>query len=241
MGQVITEICENGNDIKIVAGVDINPDRIENYYKVYNDIQLVNEKADLVLDFSRAESLPNIARYCVERNLGLVVASTGFTTADYELLKETSKKIPLFQSANMSLGVNLVAEISKIAAKTLSKDFDIEIIERHHNEKVDAPSGTALMLANEINQATPEPMTFVYNRHEEGKRKADEIGIYAIRGGTIPGEHTVIFAGKDEVIEIKHSALSRRIFAEGAIKAVKFLANKDANYYNMNDLIKSLT
>lgn len=241
MGQVISEMCRNHPDFKIVAGIDINPDKINNYYKVYQNISCVSEEADLLLDYSHPNSLVNIINYCINKKIALLVATTGLSHAHYELLNQASAEIPVFQSANMSLGVNLVAKLCKNAAKALFNDFDIEIIEKHHNEKKDAPSGTALMLAKEINNAVHEPLELIYERSRHGKRKTNEIGIYSVRGGTIPGEHAVIFAGKDEIIEIKHTALSRKIFAEGTLKAMKFIINKEAGLYNMNDLLKELS
>lgn len=241
MGQVISNMCHNNPDFKVIAGIDINPNIVNNYYKVYDNIEQVSEEADLLLDFSHPGSLNNIVKYCVDKGIALVVATTGLSPAHYELLLEAAAKIPVFQSANMSLGVTLTAELCKNAAKALAGDFDIEIIEKHHNEKKDAPSGTALMLAKEINNAIHEPMEFIYERFESGKRKSSEIGIYSVRGGTIPGEHIVIFAGKDEIIEIKHTALSRKIFAEGSLKAIKFIVNKETGFYSMNDLLKELS
>lgn len=238
MGQVISDMCQNNPDFKVAAGIDIRPNKVNKYYKVYENVNQVSEKADLLLDFSHPDSLHNIINFCINDGIALVVATTGLSPTHYELLKQAATKIPVFQSANMSLGVSLTAELCKNAAKALAGDFDIEIIEKHHNEKKDAPSGTALMLAKEINNALHEPMEFIYERAESGKRKPNEIGICSVRGGTIPGEHTVIFAGKDEIIEIKHTALSRKIFAEGTLKAIKFIVNKEPGFYNMNDLIK---
>lgn len=241
MGQVISGMCQDNPDFKVIAGIDINPNKVNNYYKVYANINQFSGEADLLLDFSHPDSLNNIIEYCVKKGIALVVATTGLSPAHYELLKQAAAKIPVFQSANMSLGVSLIAELCKNAAKALAGDFDIEIIEKHHNEKKDAPSGTALMLAKEINNAIHESMEFVYERFDRGKRKPNEIGIYSVRGGTIPGEHTVIFAGKDEIIEIKHTALSRKIFAEGSLKAMKFIVNKETGLYSMNDLLKELS
>lgn len=241
MGQVISGMCQNNPDFTVAAGIDINPNIVNNYYKVYENINQVSGEADLLLDFSHPDSLNNIVKYCINKGIALVVATTGLSPAHYELLRQAATKIPVFQSANMSLGVGLTAELCKNAAKALAGDFDIEIIEKHHNEKKDAPSGTALMLAKEINNAIHEPMELIYERAERGKRKSNEIGIYSVRGGTIPGEHTVIFAGKDEIIEIKHTALSRKIFAEGSLKAMKFIVNKETGFYNMSDLLKQLS
>lgn len=240
MGQTITQLLKGNPNIKIAAGIDTNPDKFINEYKAYSDIMDVKETADLILDFSHPDSIDKIVEYCVSKGMALVVATTGLNQSQYEALSKASEKIPIFQSANMSYGVNVTVELCKNAAKVLGKDFDIEIIEKHHNEKKDAPSGTALMIAKEINSTLNNSLEFIYNRHQEGARKPNEMGIYSLRGGTIPGEHTIIFAGKDEIIEIKHTALSRKIFAEGAIKAVEFTAGKKPGYYNMKDLLKEI-
>lgn len=240
MGQTITHLLKDNPNIKIAAGIATNPDKIINEYNVYSRITDVKENADLVLDFSHPNCIDSIVEYCLSKGLALVVATTGLSQSQYETLSKASEKIPIFQSANMSYGVTVTVELCKNAAKALGRDFDIEIIEKHHNEKKDAPSGTALMIAKEINSTLNNSLEFIYNRHLEGARKPNELGIYSIRGGTIPGEHSIIFAGKDEIIEIKHTALSRKIFAEGAIKAVEFIAKKKPGYYNMKDLLKEI-
>jgi 4-hydroxy-tetrahydrodipicolinate reductase len=238
MGQEISRLLKANSNIRIAAGVDNSPDKCNNGYNTYKTLREVNEKIDVVLDFSHPDGLTGLIEYCLQNKIALVVATTGLSQSYFEALKKASEKIPVFQTANMSFGVNLTVELCKNAAKALGKDFDIEIIEKHHNEKKDAPSGTALMIANEINTVLNNSLDFIYERHEKGARKKNEIGIYSLRGGTIPGEHIIIFAGKDEIIEIKHAAMSRRIFAEGAIKAVEFIANKKPGYYNMKNLLK---
>jgi 4-hydroxy-tetrahydrodipicolinate reductase len=240
MGQTITQLLKENPNMKIAAGIDTNPEKFNNEYKVYKEIMDVEETADLVLDFSHPNSIDKIIEYCISKGIALVVATTGLSQSQYELLAKTSNKIPVFQSANMSYGVAVTVELCKNAAKTLGKDFDIEIIEKHHNEKKDAPSGTALMIAKEINSTLNNNLEFIYDRHQKGARKPIEMGIYSLRGGTIPGEHIITFAGKDEIIEIKHTALSRKIFAEGAIKAVEFTVGKKPGYYNMKDLLKDI-
>lgn len=240
MGQVISLMLKEDPKIQIAAGIDTNPDKFKNYYKTYKDINEIKEKADLLLDFSHPDGINKIAEYCANNGMALVVATTGLSQIQYDILRQVSKKIALFQSANMSYGVNVTVELCKNAAKALGNDFDIEIIEKHHNEKKDAPSGTALMIAKEINSTMNNSLEFVYDRHEKGARMHNELGIYSLRGGTIPGEHVIIFAGKDEIIEIKHTALSRKIFAEGSIKAIEFTAYKRPGYYNMSSLLKEI-
>jgi len=240
MGQTITQILKEYPHIKIAAGIDTNAVKFKNDYKVYNEIMDVEETADLVLDFSHPNSINKIIEYCVNKGIALIVATTGLSELHYEALSKASTKIPIFQSANMSYGVNVTVELCKNAAKILGKDFDIEIIEKHHSEKKDAPSGTALMIAQEINSTLHNSLEFIYDRHQKGTRKPNEIGIYSLRGGTIPGEHTIVFAGKDEIIEVKHTAFSRKIFAEGSIKAIEFIVGKKPGYYNMQDLLKEM-
>lgn len=240
MGQVISDMLADNPNIHITAGIDTNPDKFSNYYKTYKDIDEVKEKADLLLDFSHADGINKVTQYCVDNGIALVVATTGLSQSQHEVLRQASEKIALFQSANMSYGVNVTIELCKNAAKALKGEFDIEIIEKHHNEKKDAPSGTALMIAKEINSTMNNGLEFIYDRYGKGARKHNEMGIYSLRGGTIPGEHLIVFAGKDEIIEIKHTALSRKVFAEGAVKAVEFIADKKPGYYNMKDLIKEM-
>lgn len=240
MGQTITHLLKGNSKIRIAAGIDTNPDKFVNEYKAYKNINEVKEKADLLLDFSHPDSINQITKYCVDNGIALVVATTGLSQLQYDILEQASHKIALFQSANMSYGVNVTIELCKNAAKALGGDFDIEIIEKHHNEKKDAPSGTALMIAKEINSTMNNSLDFIFDRHQRGPRKQNEMGIYSLRGGTIPGEHIIVFAGKDEIIEIKHTALSRKIFAEGSLKAVEFTADKKPGYYNMKDLLKEV-
>ncbi|HHY78493.1 MAG TPA: 4-hydroxy-tetrahydrodipicolinate reductase [Clostridiales bacterium] len=240
MGQEISRLLKTNVNMRIAAGVDINPDKFHNDYNTYKTVKDVTEKIDVVLDFSHPDSLTGLIEYCLQNKIALIVATTGLSQSHYEALEKASKEIPVFQSANMSFGVNVTVELCKNAAKALGKDFDIEIIEKHHNEKKDAPSGTALLLAKEINSVLNDSLDFVYERHNKGARKKNEMGIYSLRGGTIPGEHIIIFAGKDEIVEIKHTAMSRRIFTEGAIKAVEFIVNKKPGYYNMKNLLKEI-
>jgi len=239
MGQVITRLSANNDELKIVAGYDIN-NSIKNDYPVFTNMDDCNIKVDVIIDFSNPNAFESILRYAVSRKVPLVLATTGLTPEQRSLLGKASEQIPILSSANMSYGVNLLIDLVKRASKALEGSFDIEIIEKHHNQKLDAPSGTALEIANSINSVLDQKQEYVYDRHSKReKRSKNEIGIHAVRGGTIVGEHSVIFAGNDEIIEIKHTAMSREIFAEGALRAAKFLYNKKPGLYNMADLIES--
>lgn len=237
MGQVITRLAGQSEDLRIAAGFDI-VDSIKNSYPVFTDINKCDEKLDVIIDFSNPDAFGKLLDYALARRMPLVMCTTGLTQAQLKQLEESSKNIPVFFSANMSLGVNLLIDLVKKAAKVLEHNFDIEIIEKHHNQKLDAPSGTALAIADGINSALEEKQEYIYDRHSRRKKRSKtEIGIHAIRGGTIVGEHSVIFAGNDEIIEINHIANSKEIFATGALRAAKFLYNKEPGFYNMNDLI----
>lgn len=238
MGQVITNIARYREDVKIVAGFDIN-DSIRNDYPVFTHLEQCNVPVDAIIDFSHPAALQAVLNYAVSKKIPLIVATTGLSDEQVSKLKEHSRTIPILFSANMSLGVNLLLELVQKAAKLLYSNFDIEIVERHHNQKIDAPSGTALALADAINQALPEKYRYVYDRHTNRvKRSKDEIGIHAIRGGNIAGDHTVIFAGNDEIIELRHIANSKEIFGVGALKAAVFIHDKEPNFYSMKDLFK---
>ncbi|MDD4496442.1 MAG: 4-hydroxy-tetrahydrodipicolinate reductase, partial [Eubacteriales bacterium] len=192
----------------------------------------------VIIDFSNPEALGELLEYAVDHNIPVVIATTGLSIQHRSMLQEVSNKIPVFFSANMSLGINLLISLVQKAAKVLGEDFDIEIIEKHHNRKIDAPSGTALYIADSINAVMDNKEQYVYDRHSSRKsRSKNEIGIHAVRGGTITGEHSVIFAGNDEIIEINHSARSRDIFASGALKAAAYIHGKKAGMYNMSDLL----
>ncbi len=237
MGQVITRIARYREDVKIVAGYDIN-DSNTNDYPVFTQLDQCNIGVDVMVDFSHPAALPQILNYAVSRKVPLVVATTGISEEQVKKIKESAQSTPILFSANMSLGVNLLLELVQKAAKLLYSNFDIEIVERHHNQKIDAPSGTALALADAINQALPEKYRYVYDRHTRRvKRSKDEIGIHAVRGGNIAGDHTVIFAGNDEIIELKHTANSKEIFGVGALKAAVFLHDKAPGFYTMQDLL----
>ncbi len=241
MGQTLSDLIEELDYIRIIAGVDRNPKKFKNSYPVYPSFENIKEEVDVTIDFSHPSALQDLLNFCVNKKTALVVATTGLSPLDNEILKQASENIPIFVSANMSIGINLIMNLVSETAKTLHSNFDIEIIEKHHNEKKDAPSGTALMLADEINNALNDTMNYVYDRsiHTE-KRNKNDIGIHSLRGGSIPGEHSIIFAGLDEIIEIKHTALSRIIFAKGALEAVKFIYNKEKGLFTMKNLLKEL-
>lgn len=241
MGQTITKLSKDYDSISIIAGVTRDPEKLGNSYPVFTDFASVNEKADVVVDFSHPGLLPAAVEYCMRNKAALVVGTTGLSDTDHELLKKAAEAIPVFVSANMSLGINVLLDLAATAASALSDTFDIEILEKHHNEKKDAPSGTALMIADEINRQLDNSMHYVYDRSKtRNKRLPSEIGISSIRGGTIPGEHTVIFAGPDELVEIKHTALSRDVLGRGALRAVLYISGKDKGYYNMKAMIKEM-
>lgn len=239
MGQVLSKHLEEDDEIQIAAGIDRSPDKFKNNYPVYSDIFNFDGNADVLIDFSNPYFLPGLLDFGLERKIPLVIATTGLTTKDMKNIKDASEKIPIFYSANMSLGINIITGIVEKIAPILSDTFDIEIVEKHHNKKADAPSGTAYMIANKINESLNNSMEYVFGRYsKKEKRRKNEIGIHAVRGGTIVGEHSIIFAGLDEVIEIKHTAASKSIFALGAIKAAKYIINKKSGLYTMNDIIK---
>lgn len=237
MGQVITRLVAEDADAEIVAGFDINTS-VANTYPVFTNPMDFDGDADVVIDFSHPSSLTGILEYCKAKKLPIIICTTGLTPEQKEEFTAAADEIPVFFSANMSLGINLLIELAKKAAKLLEGNFDIEIVERHHNQKIDAPSGTALAIAEAINETLSYPAEFVFDRHSvRKKRKSTEIGISAVRGGTIVGDHEIIFAGNDEVIELNHHAASKEVFAVGAIKAAKFMKGKPAGMYAMNDLI----
>ncbi|MBQ0083460.1 MAG: 4-hydroxy-tetrahydrodipicolinate reductase, partial [Clostridiales bacterium] len=220
-----------------VAGVDIfKKDNLP--YPVYPKFENLPE-ADVIIDFSSTANLSGLLEYAKAQKIPAVLATTGYSESDIAAIKAAGKDVPIFFSANMSLGVNLMIGLAKKATEILGDDFDIEIIEKHHNQKVDAPSGTALMIANSVNETKQNKMVYEYDRHSKRqKRAANEIGIHSVRGGTIAGEHEIIFAGAEETVSIKHEAFSRSIFAAGAIKAAKFICGKPNGIYDMNDMIK---
>jgi len=237
MGQVITRLAEQYDDLSIVAGYDI-ADSGKNPYPVYPDLSKCSIRPDVLIDFSNPAALESLLTFATSREIPVVIATTGHSQTQARMLKKSSEIIPVFHSANMSLGINLLIGLVKKAAKLLQTSFDIEIVEKHHNQKIDAPSGTALAIADAVNSVLDQKNEYVYDRHSRRKKRSrNEIGIHAIRGGTIVGEHSVIFAGNDEIIEIKHSALSKEIFATGALSAARFIIGKKPGMYDMNDLV----
>ena len=241
MGQTITAMCKEDPEIEIVAGIDLY-DGISNSYPVFPNISVCDVKADVIIDFSNAKAVDDLLVYSVEKQVPVVLCTTGLTEEQLQKVQEAGKKVAVLKSANMSLGINMLMELLKKAALTLTPaGFDIEIVEKHHNQKLDAPSGTALALADSMNEALEEKYDYVYDRsRERKKREKYEIGISAVRGGNIVGEHEVIFAGQDEVIEFKHTAYSTAVLAKGAVQAAKFLAGKPAGMYDMADVIKNV-
>ena len=239
MGQVISDLCEKDPEIEIVAGVDINTE--QHYgYPVFANIADCDVEAEAIIDFSHVSCIDALMNYSVERHIPVVVCTTGLSAEQDALLKSSSEKVAVLKSANMSLGINLLLKILQDATKVLSPaGYDIELVEKHHNQKLDAPSGTALALADSINEAADNQYHYVYDRSQvRQKRDGKEIGISAVRGGTIVGDHEVLFAGQDEVIEFKHTAYSKAVFGKGAVEAAKFLAGKPAGRYDMSDVIQ---
>ncbi len=238
MGQVITQIVDEDENAVIVAGVDVSSNRL-NKYPVYHSFKQCNVKADVIIDFSAPVNIGEMLDYAIRQGIGIVLCTTGISKEDLLLIDEASNVIPILRSANMSMGINLLLKLVQDAARNLAEaGYDIEIVERHHNKKVDAPSGTALALADAMNEVLGNEYGYKYDRSEErSPRGKKEIGFSSVRGGTIVGEHEVIFAGMDEVIEIKHSAYSKAVFAKGAVQAAKYLPGKPAGMYGMSDVV----
>ena len=238
MGRVISQLVKEDENAEIVAGIDISGEQLDTY-PVFKNITECNIEADAVIDFSAPAALNDILSAGIAKNLPLVLCTTGYSAEELEKVNEAAKKVAVLRSANMSLGIILLLGLVQAAAKVLSDaNFDIELVEKHHNQKIDAPSGTALALADAINEALNNEYNYKYDRSAERvKRDKKEIGISAVRGGTIVGEHEVIFAGTDEVIEFKHTAYSKAVFGKGAVSAAKFLAGKPAGMYSMKDVV----
>ncbi len=238
MGSEVTKLCaERG--VEIVCGVDLVKKQLP--YPLFPTFAEVKEEADVIVDFSSAAGLEERLLFAKEHRLPIVLAATGYTEADEELIKVFSGRIPIFKTGNLSIGVNLLELLVKKAAAVLGEDFDIEIVERHHSQKKDAPSGTALMLARAAEEARGSDFERVYGRHGMvGARQKDEIGIHSVRGGNVVGEHEVGFYGEDEIVTLSHSARSRRVFAVGAIRAAEWLMQKEAGLYDMNALLREI-
>lgn len=237
MGKVIQNVVSTRDDCEIVAGVDLNTE--SNSFPVYSNIKEVTEKADVIIDFSNPVALESLLEYSKLNTMPIVIATTGYDDNQKQTIKEASNECPIFFTYNMSMGINLLANLAKKAVSVLGSDFDIEIIEKHHNQKIDAPSGTALMLADAICEEIDNPMKYEYDRHSKReKRTKNEIGLHAVRGGTIVGEHDIMFCGRDEIITLSHSARSKEIFAVGAVNAAVYMSGKEAGLYDMAELIK---
>ena len=239
MGRVVESICEADPDVSVVAGFDVSLE--SRAFPVFVSPANFTGEADAVIDFSSPAALDGLLAFALERKVPLVLATTGYSDEQLAQIDEVSKRIPIFRSANMSLGINVLLELVKKAAAVLGDSYDIEIVEKHHNRKVDAPSGTALMIADAAASALNFKPEYVYERHSvRQSRDKKEIGISAVRGGTIVGIHEIMFAGRDEIIEIKHTAMSREIFADGAVKAAKFLAGvSKPGMYDMSMLVEN--
>lgn len=237
MGQAVTRVAAESNNVCISAGFDINTEQ-KSDFPVYDDLNNIKEPVDVIIDFSHPSMLDSILNFAVENSVPVVLCTTGLSKEQISRIEYESQHIPIFFSANMSIGVNLLIDLVCRAAKILENNFDIEIIEKHHNQKLDAPSGTALAIADALSEAVSYNPEYVYDRHSvRKKRDKHEIGLHAVRGGTIVGEHDVIFAGTDEVIEVKHSAASKEVFAVGAVRAAIFMKDRNPGLYAMKDLI----
>ena len=242
MGKKVFDVAEkNSKNFKISLGIDINSKK-----NSYNDVEILNKwpknfKADVLIDFSHPDSLEDVLNFATSNKMPLVIATTGYNKMQIQKIKNTSEKIPVFFTFNMSLGVNLMVNLVTKAYSILKDCFNIEIIEKHHNQKIDAPSGTALMLADAINEKANGRFKYVYNRQNvRKKREENEIGIHSIRGGTIVGEHEVMFSGQDEILTISHTATSKNVFAQGALKAAEFIKTKKQGLFNMTDIVRDI-
>ena len=239
MGRTVTAIVAEDPDAEIVAGVDVY-DSGDKDYPVFSNISKCDVEADVIIDFSSPKALDSLLAYASEKKIAAIFCTTGYTPEQMEQIRQTASKTAVMKSANMSLGVNMLLKLLQDAAKQLAPaGFDIEIVEKHHHLKVDAPSGTALAMADSINEALDNQYEYKFDRSQERKKRdPKEIGISAVRGGSIVGEHEVIFAGLDEVVEFKHTAYSKSVFAKGAVQAAKYMAGKPAGFYDMKDVIE---
>lgn len=238
MGKCLAKLINKSEDMNVVAGVDKFAAENQSF-PTFESIEKVNVKADVLIDFSHPSALHGILNYCEKENIPAVICTTGFSEKDVDDIRKTSEKIPIFYSGNMSLGINLLLTLAKKATEFLGSDFDIEIIEKHHNQKIDAPSGTALMIAKKISSVRENSFYKFDRTNQREKRSKNEIGIHCVRGGSICGDHEVMFAGENEIVTLSHHAQSRDIFASGALKAAEFLAGKPAGLYSMEDMVCS--
>lgn len=237
MGRVIRDIVAKRDDCRIAAGIDLNTE--SDSFPIYSSFDEIKEDADVIIDFSNPALLNDLLDFAVKKSMPVVIATTGYDESQKKQIEEASRKTSVFFTYNMSLGINLLANLAKKAVQVLGDGFDIEIIEKHHNQKIDAPSGTALMLADAICEELNKPMKYEYDRHSKReKRTKNEIGMHAVRGGTIVGEHEIMFAGRDEIITLSHSARSKEVFAVGAVNAALFLKDKPAGMYSMKEMIE---
>ncbi len=237
MGKTVYACVEERDDCQVIAGIDLYTKQYANFPIVETPDQLP-VKPDVIIDFSNPASLDGLLDYCLSTGTPVVIAATGYSDEQIAKIRSAAEQIPVFFTFNMSLGINLLVSLAKKATAVLGDQFDIEIVEKHHNQKIDAPSGTAIMLANAINETLDNTRHYVYDRHSRRqKREKTEIGMHSIRGGTIVGEHEIIFAGHDEVITLSHSAASKTVFAEGSVNAALFITDKPAGLYDMQQLV----
>lgn len=240
MGRVVCDLVEKDEECEIVAGIDINP--VNAKFPTFTDINDCNMEADVIIDFSTAIAVNSVIDYAINKKMPAVICTTGLDKKTFDKIENATKQIAIFKSSNMSIGINLLASILKKVSYILEENgFDIEILDKHHNQKIDCPSGTALLLADSINESMDNKFDYVYDRSKIMKKRGkNEIGISSIRGGNIVGEHSIIFAGKDEMVEFTHFAYSKEVFAIGAVKACKFLVGKSAGKYDMQSIMKEL-
>lgn len=237
MGQTIYRCIKDRKDFIVTGGIDLNTQQYADF-PIFNSVNELPEKPDAIIDYSHPSCLTSILEYCMTTGTPVVLATTGYSDEQIAEIKKAAAQIPVFFSWNMSLGINLLVQLAKKATAILGNQFDIEIIEKHHNQKIDAPSGTALMIANAINETRNDEMKYTYDRHSQRKkRENNEIGIHAVRGGTIVGVHEVLFAGNDETITISHSAASKTVFAEGSINAAAFVKSQKPGLYDMGSIV----
>lgn len=242
MGRVISSVIKDRDDCRVISGIDLNTEAYDDF-AICEKAKDLPVKPDVIIDYSHPSCLIQygLLEYCLSTGTALVIATTGYTDEQISYIKKAAEQIPIFFTFNMSLGINLLCKLAKTTAEILGGQFDIEIVEKHHNQKIDAPSGTAIMLANAINETLDNNYKCVYDRHSQRKkREKNEIGMHSVRGGTIVGEHEIIFAGRDEVITLSHSAASKEVFAVGSVNAAVFLAERPAGLYDMAALIENI-
>lgn len=240
MGRIVLSLLEGDTSARAVCGVDKMAESEVLSCPVYSDFSKVEEEVDVVIDFSSPAALTSLLSFAKAKKCALVLATTGYSKEQLEEISLATKEVPIFKTANFSIGINLLTKLVKQAAEFLGEKYDVEIVEKHHNQKADAPSGTALMLADSVNEAFENEKDYLYGRCGKVGKRGKEIGIHAVRGGTIVGEHDVLFCGEDEVITFSHRADSKKVFATGAIRAAKFVAGKAPGLYDMKDVLSTL-